>query len=214
DSTQIKVAVFMKDPFGNFTDTVEVDMKPYFEERIPTNNLKAFPIPPYFELFGAGRDPSLMFQENPSNSTYIRAGNPNNYMLWFTVDLGLKAVFSRLVHFHRGGYEWTLHNMRELEVWGTNSAATAAEHVRLPAEWREDPNWIFLGHFKSVRPSGGEPGTPPTQEDMEFIANGEEFEFPLGIPSVQFVRFNILSTWGGTTGFQSPRAILYGQVER
>lgn len=214
DSTQIRVAVFMKDPFGNFTDTVEVDMKPYFEERIPTNNLKAFQIPPYFELFGAGRDPSLMFQENPSNSTYIRAGNPNNYMLWFTVDLGLKAVFSRLVHFHRGGYEWTLHNMRELEVWGTNSAATAAEHVRLPAEWREDPNWIFLGHFKSLRPSGGEPGTPPTQEDMEFIANGEEFEFPLEIPSVQFVRFNILSTWGGTTGFQSPRAILYGQVER
>ncbi|WP_298645704.1 DUF4959 domain-containing protein [uncultured Proteiniphilum sp.] len=214
DTTMIKVAVFLKDPFENYTDTLEVGVKPYFEERIPTNNLTAFPIPPYFELFGAGRDHSLMFLDNPSNSTYIRAGNPYGYMPWFTVDLGLKAVFSRLVHFHRAGYEWTLHNMRELEVWGTNSAVTAAEHTRLPAEWREDPNWILLGHFKSVRPSGGEPGTAPTSEDMEFILAGEEFEFLLGQPSVQYLRFNIISTWSNSTGFQSPRVLLYGQVER
>lgn len=214
DTTMINVAVFLKDPFENFTDTLEMGVKPYFEERIPTNNLKAFPIPPYFELFGAGRDHSLMFLDNASTSTYIRAGNAYGYMPWFTVDLGFKTVLSRLVHFHRPSYEWTLHNMRELEVWGTNSATVAAEHTQLPEVWREDPNWTLLGYFKSVRPSGGEAGTPPTSEDMEFILAGEEFEFPLGQPSVQYLRFNIIRTWSNSTGFQSPRVLLYGEVER
>lgn len=213
DTTQIKVAVFLKDPFNNYSDTVEVSVKPYFEERIPTDKLKAFPLPPYFELFDAGRDATLMFDDT-SSSMYLRAGNQWGYMPWFTVDLGLKAVLSRFVHFHRPGYEWTLHNMRELEVWGTNSAAAAAEHTELPVVWKENPEWILLGHFKSVRPSGGEVGTPPTSEDMEFILAGEEFEFPLGQPSVQYLRFNIISTWSNSTGFQSPRALLFGEVER
>ena len=213
DSTYITVAVFLKDTYDNYTDTLQVSLKPYFEERVPLNNMRALPIPPYFELFGAGRDATLMFDDT-SSSMYIRAGNPNGYMPWFTIDMGVKSVLSRFVHFHRPGYEWTLHNMREFEVWGTNSATTAAEHDRLPEEWREDPEWTLLGHFKSVRPSGGTVGEPPTSEDMEFIAAGEEFEFPLGLPAVQFLRFNIISTWSNSTGFQSPRAILYGQVEK
>jgi hypothetical protein len=133
-------------------------------------------------------------------------------MPWFTIDLGLKAVLSRFVHFHRPGYEWTLHNVREFEVWGTNSASMAADQDMLPEVWREDDNWILLGHFKSVRPSGGGVGDPPTPEDMEFILAGEEFEFSLGLPAVQFLRFNIISTWSNSTGFQSPTALLYGQV--
>lgn len=214
DTLAIRVAAFVKDPFENYTDTLEVRVKPYFEERIPINKITEFPLPPYFELFGPGRGPALMFDDNPSNSTYIRAGNPYGYTPWFTVDLGLKAVFSRFVHFHRSGYEWTLHNMREFEIWGTNSAVTAAEHVRLPEEWRKDSEWVLLGHFKSVKPSGGEPGSPSTSEDMEFIKTGEEFDFPLGVTSVRYIRFNIISTWSNSTGFQSPRVLLYGQVER
>lgn len=211
DTTYTKVAVFLKDLYDNYTDTLEVGVKPYFEERIPMNNMKALPLPRYFQLFGAGRDATLMFDDDP-NSMYIRAGNTFGYMPWFTIDLGLKAVLSRFVHFHRPGYEWTLHNVREFEVWGTNSASMAADQDMLPEVWREDDNWILLGHFKSVRPSGGGVGDPPTPEDMEFILAGEEFEFSLGLPAVQFLRFNIISTWSNSTGFQSPTALLYGQV--
>ncbi len=213
DTIPVTVAAFIKDPYNNFSDTLEVNLTPYFEERIPTERLTALPLPPYFELFGAGRDASLMFDDTGS-STYIRAGNEYGYTPWFTVDLGLKAVLSRMVHFHRPNYEWTLHNMREFEIWGTNSIAAATEHTELPEVWKENPEWVQLGHFKSVRPSGGEAGTPATSEDMEFILSGEEFDFPLGQPSVQYLRFHIISTWSNSTGFQSPRVLLYGEVER
>ena len=215
DTTMVDAAVFLKDTYENYSDTFKTSVKPYFEERIPIDNLREFPIPPYFELFAGGRGPALLFNDNLSdgNTTYIRAGNPDGYMPWFTVDLGLNTVLSRLVHYHRKGYEWTLHNMREFEVWGTNSASTASEHNRLPIEWREDPNWEMLGHFKSVKPSGGGADTPPTSEDMEFILSGEEFEFEVGLPSYRYLRFNIISTWSNSTGFQSRRVLLYGEVD-
>ncbi|WP_423126855.1 DUF4959 domain-containing protein [Gaoshiqia sp. Z1-71] len=212
DTTYRKFSFFIKDLYENFTDTLEVGLKPYFEQQIPLSGIKALPIPPYFQLFGAGRDASLMFDGNQSTSMYIRAGNIYGYMPWFTVDMGLKAVYSRFILFHRNGYEWTLHNMREFEIWGTNSAETAAEHDRLPDEWKQDPNWIFLGDFKSVRPSGGTVGQTPTSEDMEYILTGDKFEFPLGIPAVRYLRWNVISTWSNSTGVQAPRAYLYGQI--
>ncbi|MCS2766081.1 DUF5000 domain-containing lipoprotein [Bacteroides thetaiotaomicron] len=48
----------------------------------------------------------------------------------------------------------------------------------------------------SFKPSG-KPVGENTDEDNSYIAKGEKFDFPSGIPEVRYIRIKVLDSWSG-----------------
>ena len=128
----------------------------------------------------------------------------------FTIDLGVYAYLSRMMLWNRfHSFIWAQHNLRFFEVWGTNELRypASAEYWRA-GPWRDD--WILLGDFETIRPSGGVPGDPVTPEDRAAAENGLEFMFETGVGKVRYVRFVVTETWGRTAAMHVQEIRFFG----
>lgn len=213
DSTLTTFGIFVRDIYYNYTDTLEVQIKPLFEQLIPKTGFKGFTLSSQFKQHTAFGGPMLQMWDDitnvRTNCYYIMTGNVN--MPFFTVDLGVKAKFSRFRIWQRIDYLFALHNPKEMEWYGTNSYAAANDNESMG--WENSDAWVKLGSFESKRPSGGKTGDPITSEDQAYAFAGEEFEFPIEAPAVQYIRFKLLSTWSGSSGLHINELAFWGLIE-
>lgn len=214
DSTLTTFGIFIRDIYYNYTDTVEVQIKPLFEELIPKTGFKGFPLSTQFKqhtAFGGGMiqmwDDITNVREN---CYYIMTGNV--IMPYFTIDLGVKAKFSRFRVWQRIDYLFALHNPKGMIWYGTNDYNAANDNES--AGWENNPAWTQLGSFESKRPSGGKSGDPITSEDQAYAFAGEEFEFPIEVPAVRYIRFKLVSTWSGSSGLHINEFAFWGLIEK
>lgn len=213
DSTLTTFGVYVRDIYYNYTDTLEFEIKPLFEQMIPKTGFKAFNLSSLFKQHAAFGGPMPQMWDDITNvrenAYYIMTGNP--IMPFFTIDVGVKAKFSRFRVWQRIDYLFALHNPKEMEWWGTNDLAAASDNETLG--WEENGKWTKLGEFESKRPSGGKSGDPITAEDDAYAKAGEEFEFPLDSPSAQYIRFKLISTWSGSSGLHINELAFWGLIE-
>ena len=75
--------------------------------------------------------------------------------------------------------------------------------------------WILLNPepFLSIRPSGADESVPATGEDFDYAYAGQEWEFPLDVPAVRWVRFVQLESWSGSTGLSCMEIRFWGNPE-
>jgi hypothetical protein len=174
--------VYIRDRWGNKSDTLVKVLKPLQEIKLDKKN---------FKYFNPGDDNSfstnsasypiegLWDDSGHSSAPHFYASTSSNPMpQWFTIDLGVRAKLSRIGKMARIDYAiWTGAHPREYEFWGSMAPTGVANPNN---EHGFDNSWFKLGSFEQPRPSGYNPdGTVPasyTAEDREMFNTGTEFE--------------------------------------
>lgn len=223
---------YIRDHWGNISDTITAVLTPWYEEAINKKNFKYYnpgddnsvsgnssyyPIERLWD--GSGRS------DYAENKYWFYASNGSCPMpQWFTIDLGVKCKLSRIATLPRIAYQiWTGSGCREFEFWGSlNPTGTTVEGN----EHGFDDTWVKLGYFEQPKPSGyaadGTVGTV-TQDDADYYNNGNDFELdPLTYPhandEIRYLRVVIISTFSThdthatNGGIQLGEVTPYGQV--
>lgn len=197
DSVRADFGIFIRDVYDNYTDTLKLSMKPWYEVMLDRSKFIAVPRSTKFTISPYGTsDLSVLWDgivtDNSTYGLYYYSAGTN--LPYFAINLGVKAKLSRFRYWSRSDYYFRLHSAKEILMYGTNDPAVGNNPESNNSEW------ILLNPevFVSVRPSGLDTSVPATGEDYEYALEGEEWEFPLEAPAVQWVRFQQLSTWTGT----------------
>lgn len=201
---EIIFAVYLRDKWGNNTDTISGTYLPLFEEAldkarfarwnppgISYTNYSNWYIENMWDEKGALISPGFM------GSTAVTL--PTS----FTFDMGQVAKLSRLKLYQRcnASQTYTAGNLRHFKLYGSDHPGVT-----------DDPStWVFLGEFESYKPSGLPIGQI-TDEDQAFAVAGEDFNMAIGSPAVRYLRFDVLKTWGGANNFVIMELDAFGNI--
>lgn len=194
DTVLTKFAVYTRDRWNNKSDTLTLTLKPIFETQLERAPIKQVTLPSDTytgHTFSSTIHPiSMAFDgiiNNSNNCFHTRPSEPKMPQ-WFTFDLGAESLLSRFKFYHRAGTSGFYRggDPKRFEIWGSNNP-------NVDGSW---DSWILLGSFTSVKPSG-RPVGDNTKEDEDFaVKEGEDFDFPPGTPSVRYLRWKTVETWG------------------
>lgn len=194
-----RFGVYIRDRWGNLSDTMITVLTPYFEEMLDRTKMRGLALPTDAPL-GTMHLGTIggLFDGNTESGFYHSADN-GHMPQWFTYDMGVSAKLSRLVWFMRPGNYFTMHNPRVVEIWGSNNP---------------DPNgsfdsWVLLTTHTQTKPSGLPEGQL-SQDDMDAGKNGNTVTFPLDMPKVRYIRFKTLKNWSNGTYVQLFEIKMYG----
>ena len=202
-------AVSVRDKWMNRTDTISEALTPLFEEKLDrTKFVRWNPSGiPYMELAGWGWTIEKLWDGQLS---YASAGGysfPTTAVLpaSFTMDIGQTACLGRIKIYPRatGAQLYTGGNVKKFQVWGS-------PHPNVNADFS---NWVFLGDFEDVKPSGSAAGVV-TQEDIDFATAGVDYSVENSATPVRYLRFYIEKTWGGGAGMQIFEVEFYGSITK
>lgn len=174
--------VYVRDRWGNTSDTLNVKVTPLFEVRLDRTKMRGVTLPSDAVL-GYGGSVFGLFDGSLDGGAY-HSGDAARMPQWFTFDMGVTVKLSRLAWFMRPGFYYSLHNPRIVEIWGSND----------PAPDGSFDNWTLLTTHEQVKPSGLPEGQL-SAEDMQAAALGETVTFPLDVPEVRYIRFKTLKNW-------------------
>lgn len=201
--------VSMIDRFGNTSDTVIVSAIPLYEKELDKKNFK---------------DGHLLGDNYTSHSSrpIENLWDGTLSLIWhtsptagftppqtFTIDLGVNAQLSRMMLWNRqDGYTFSQHNVHYFEVWGTTELTHGINDSYWTSNnWKE--NWVLLGDFEQIKPSGLPLGQA-TDEDIAATAAGSEFIFELGVGEMRYLRFIVKETWGRTAALHIAEVSIFG----
>ena len=211
DAVLSDFGICVRDVYRNYTDTFKVSLRPWFEMMLDKSKFIGIPLSNKFAISPYGTSNMNVMWDGivttyaSSNLYYI---NPGVHQPYIAVDLGVKAKLSRFRVWGRSDYYFRLHHAKEIQMYGTNDPDVGNNPNS------DNSEWILLNPevFVSVRPSGLDPSVPATGEDYEYAFAGEEWEFPMEAPAVQWVRFFQLTSWTGTNGLMIQELTFWGDT--
>jgi hypothetical protein len=197
DAVMTEFGISVRDTYSNFTDTLIMSMKPWYEMMLDRSKFIAIPRSAKFTISQYGNSNMNILWDGvvtDVTSAGIYYFNTGTYQPYFAINLGTKAKLSRFRYWSRSDYYFRLHSAKEIQIYGTNDPVVGNNPES------DDSEWMLLNPevFVSVRPSGLNTSVPATDEDYAYALEGEEWEIPLEAPAVQYVRFKQLSSWTGT----------------
>lgn len=200
EATEAVFGVYVRDRWGNISDTVKTVLAPLPEIMIPKaatavdvdgkpGNAKGFSynsgavwsLDDNLFKYEAERSSfpvkGLWDGSGESKSPHFLAVDKAPIPCWFTIDLGCEVELSRIATLPRIDYPQIFGDahIRNFEFWGSNNPSG------VPGEGEHgfDDSWKCLGKFIQFKPSGylddGTPGVV-TQEDREYFNKGNDFE--------------------------------------
>ncbi len=191
DPVEQEFAMYIRDRWGNYSDTVIGSVTPWFEEFIPKNTWRDYTLAGDIPPVNANYPITRIWDNDVGQDGFHGMETqvlPHN----LTWDLGRQVKLSRLKYWPRGHSDdmWKRGHARIFEIWGSNAPNPTGAM---------DDSWIPLGRFESLKPSG--PGSQITQEDIAFAREGIEFEFgvtdfaPEPFTPVRYIRFRTIATY-------------------
>ncbi len=202
--------IYVQDHWGNTSKTLTFKTTPLKEDEL---------MKPKFQLLDPARFPgdlpSNQWNETPSNLWDGKIDNWNyGHTSWpiefphrFTFDLGVIAKMSRMKTWQRSGEDvrWKHGAWRLFKVYGC---------TELPPANGADPmaGWTLVGDFTSVKPSGLPQGQE-SDEDLQLLADGEEFIFDRNAPAVRYLRFEINAVHSEMKLSVMSEIRLWGQID-
>jgi len=199
DSIPYDFAVYFRDRWDNFSDTVKANVTPWFEEFIHKNTWAEYPMSGDASPLNANYPVRMIWNGittgATANSGYHSMDLPLPQII--TWDLGVTAKLGRFKFWPRDHQDdrWARGHPKIFELYGSLTRPDQTDGSL--------DNWIPLGRFECVKPSG--PGLQVTQEDIEFGAAGIDFDFepsdfaPDPITPIRYLRFRTLTVFGNTT---------------
>lgn len=203
DAISTIFGVFIKDKWGNMSDTLIQELTPLKEEELNKNKFAIVKLPSDAET--TTWDIDEFWDDDPTGGGFHTAENAG-FPVWITIDLGITTRLSRLrvwqVH---DGREYSGGNIQRFEIWGSASSSPSDE-------WG---GWTLLSECEIIKPSGLPPGEL-SNDDVQQAAEGHEFSIPGSAPAVRYIRFKAVSSFsqppGSSTGSAWLREItLWGQ---
>jgi hypothetical protein len=195
-----KFGLYVRDRWGNISDTLITTLKPLFEVKLDPSKMKGLALPTDAPLGYDGQIRFLFDGVLYNTYNYYHTGDAARMPQWFTFDMGVTAKLSRLVWFMRDGSNYySLHNPRKIEIWGSNDPAPDGSFT----------NWVLLTAYEQIKPSGLPNGQLSSADQAAALA-GETVKFPLTTPMVRYIRFKTLSNWSNGTYVNFNEIYMYG----
>ena len=210
DTLKAIYGVYLRDHWGNISDTTIAVLKPLEEVRIPKSG---------FAYFDPGDD--NVFSISSESSVYPMMP------CWFTIDLGCEVELSRISTLPRQDYPADIYaggSPRDIEFWGSLKTPTGEVGS---GEHGFESNWVCLGKFTQPKRSGynadGSVGNV-TEEDRLYFREQTEYEmndalYPHAYDRIRYLRVVVVSTFASwempdatTTTLQWGEVTPYGQV--
>lgn len=192
--------IFVRDRWGNLSDTLYVNETPMFEEQCNKQLFRKMMLPTdtyechsWNELTKANDMVRLWDGVTDADPTF-QTKTTTKMPQWFTFDMGASYKLSRfemISRFYPGKYGNTFNagHPKHFEIWGSNNPNPNGSF---------DDSWILLEEYESVKPSGGGVKDAMTAEDKEAAEKGENFVVSDTAPAVRYIRFLTRDTWGNT----------------
>ena len=182
---QMKFSVYLRDRWGNKSLAIVKDLTPLFEQRVP-KPYGTYILPTDQAALSSAYALTYLW-DGLVNTNIYASGNNTPIPQWFTIDLKMPVVLSRMKEHQRTDpYTYTGACVKAFELYGANTPAT-------DGSWT---GWTLIGKFDSYKPSGA---VGVTKEDIAYgYTNGEDFEMPDTPPAYRYLRFKTIETWGGT----------------
>ncbi len=185
DTITQTLGFFVKDKYGNISDTLYGDFKPLFEVELDKSKWTALKletdIPEHAKARSVEKGFDGITEQNYAKAYVSKFNNVQEYLPHHqTLDFGVNSRVSRFViHAVKNwGYQRT--GIKLMEIYGTNDEAlitreTGGNYVwpdgddpNVTGNWREEglDGWERIGEFEITKPSGL-PGTETTDEDTK-----------------------------------------------
>jgi len=200
-----KFGVYIRDRWGNISDTTIVELTPYLEVKLDKSKIRGVVLPNDAKLGYGGTIAALFNDINDESGGYYCCSDNDKMPQWFTFDLGSKAKLSRLSWWMRNDntrWFYNLHNPRNVEIWGSNDPAP-------DGSWA---SWTLLATHEQIKPSGLPVGQL-SNDDIAAADAGESVLFPLDAASYRYIRFKTLRNWSDGTYVNFDEISLWGQPE-
>lgn len=180
--------IYVTDRWGNKSDTLYSLLAPFQESRLDKRLFNPYILPGDLVCNAWGGNLVYAWNDDFTPALFVHSPGGAVYPVWFTFDMGVVAKLSRYKFYHlfMNQHAYQRGNLKKWEIWGRTD--------RPPSDgsWG---GWIKLMDCNSYKPSGLPTGQI-TAEDWEYLKSGEDFEFSSDVPSVRYIRFKIVETWG------------------
>lgn len=196
--------LYFRDRWDNFSDTLYIKAHPYYEEMLDKSKFSRWNPPgiPY----NAYNDAAWRIENLWNDVVYGANSGFASYTHDNTFDMGQMAKLSR-IKINNRPEETNLYNFahpKKFQIWGSN-------HPNVNADFS---TWTLLGEFESIKPSGLPLGKF-NDDDLTYAHhNGEEWNFPLSIPPMRYIRWFVTDTWGGSEYTQVLEMTLWGEIDK
>ena len=119
----------------------------------------------------------------------------------FTIDLGVKAKFSRMNYLQRQStaFYYTSGTPEVIEIYGSNNPPADGDFAK----------WTPLMIITSKKPSGL-PLNIVTNDDVNAAKAGEDFNFPVSAEAFRYLRFRVTKTYGNATNITFAELTFWG----
>lgn len=189
--------VYVRDRYENTSEPLEFEARPWREEYLDKKKFKYVGEPYVYD-----KDDWFAWQGRPENLwddivgpwNFAQTEASDDYPHYLCIDLGVKVPIGRILFQQRLGNSeiFNANCIKEFDVYG------AAE---LPTVNRDNPleGWTKLNkeRFEVIRPSGRQPGEPPTTEDLQAAEEGIMFtiDTPYPRPEIRYIRFYFVNNF-------------------
>lgn len=206
DTLEQELAIYVKDNWGNSSDTLHTSIKPIYEAQLNPALFRTFVLPGDAPQVTNGARLEYMWDGRlgwPYTSfTHQTNGGPDPHMVTF--DAGVLAKISRVwIRPYPEGSRWYyLSTMKRFEIYGSESPSLNGAL---------DDSWVLLGSYEVVKPSGLPYGTD-SAEDQATASAGFSWEVDLNTPKVRYIRIRCLENFAGGTAQSINEIAVYGST--
>ncbi|WP_082592123.1 DUF5000 domain-containing lipoprotein [Candidatus Symbiothrix dinenymphae] len=208
--TENRFGLYVRDRWDNISDTVFFTLTPwredYLDKLLFRHIVVAGDYPSWTNYGGTvGRLwDGLIFTDGDNYGSTLDGPLPHR----LTIDLGVSVKLSRFKLWQRA-HEVTFYQHAEpkhykvygrLDDPGQGNAADVME------------GWTLLRECHSFKPSGLPLGQV-SNEDWDYMKNGEEYLFPLDAAPVQYVRLEFLESWSGRSMTNFGEISFWGTIQ-
>lgn len=195
--------IYVRDKFNNYSDTLFFTTEPYLENELDKTKFSLVKYPDDVSWCEYNGITSNMWDGQVNEHVYAHTAFPVEFPHCVTINLGTNAILSRIHMWQRS--RWEHGSWKRFKVYGATELPEADDNDMFAG-------WTLLGDFESIKPSG-RPLYDNTDEDLQKYADGEDFKFPLGIPSVRYIRIAVEMSWSGMLCSTVSEISLWGNIE-
>lgn len=207
----------IRDRWDNYSETLELESNPLYEEELDKSKFREVDALPGDSKVNSGLPIRNIWQGNFDTDCFHVSESAVGRCITF--DMGQLAKVSRFKMWQRRNgtaNTWTYahNNLKKYVIYGCteltgemyNSGVEKEDGLMYPTF----EGWTKIMDVECYKPSGQD-NPVITNEDIEYILNGDEHEIPIDAPSFRYIRILFVESWSGGIFFQIGEMTFWGQ---
>lgn len=206
----------IRDRWDNYSDYMETNNTPIEEIEIDKSKFKEITKLPG-DVVPMSRLPIRNIWDGDKVKNCFHAGGTDGIGMSITFDMGQVAKLSRFKMWQRTESEAWIYSHNNLKHYIVYGCTEITEAMRNSGHEGEDgkiypdfEGWTEVLDTWCYKPSGD--SGKVTNEDKEYILNGDEHEVPTDVPAVRYIRIYMIENWSGGNIPQIGEMTFWGQI--